>query len=75
MTRRVTATEARAKFFALLDSVAQGEEIEITRYGRIIAVIVPVKSPSLLKNRHAGLVTTNASDKELFSTGVKWEAQ
>jgi prevent-host-death family protein len=75
MTRQVTATEAKAKLLALLDEVQAGEEIEITRHGRTVARLTPARGPHALKNLFAGRVTINASDEELFSTGVKWDAE
>ncbi len=39
MKRNLTATEAARNFSALLDSVEAGDEIEITRGKKIIAVI------------------------------------
>jgi prevent-host-death family protein len=38
MTRKVTATEAKAKILGLLDAVAAGEEIEITKHPRPITI-------------------------------------
>ncbi|TKT80944.1 type II toxin-antitoxin system prevent-host-death family antitoxin [Aquamicrobium sp. LC103] len=37
----VPATEAKAKFSALLSDVERGETVDITRHGRTIARIVP----------------------------------
>jgi prevent-host-death family protein len=73
MTRQVTATEAKAKLLALLDDVEKGEEIEITRHGHTIARISPARGPHSLKDLFKGIVTTNATDEELFSTGETWE--
>jgi transcriptional regulator len=39
MKRTLTATEAARNFSALLDSVEAGDEIEITRGKKVIAVI------------------------------------
>lgn len=73
MTRQVTATELKAKLLSLLNEVEKGEEIEITRRGHTIARITPARGPHALKDLFKGIVTTNASDKELFSTGEVWE--
>ena len=51
MTRTVTATEAKAKILALLDEVAAGDEIEITKHGRVVARLVPAKGPKALKGK------------------------
>lgn len=74
MVMKLTATEAKAKMLALLEQVAAGEVVEITKRGRTIARLVPATSPHGLKGSMAGLVQTNASDEDLFGTGEAWEA-
>ena len=37
----MTATQAKAQILALLDDVAAGNEIEITKHGRTVARLVP----------------------------------
>jgi len=74
MDRTLTATEVKAQFFALLDDVQQGEEIMITRGGRVIARLAPARGPHALRGRFAGVASSGASDEELFSTGMTWEA-
>ncbi|HWC31017.1 MAG TPA: type II toxin-antitoxin system prevent-host-death family antitoxin [Dehalococcoidia bacterium] len=71
----MTATEVKAKLLALLDDVEQGEEIEITRHGRLVARLAPARGPHALKGKFAGMATTNVKDEELYSTGVTWNAQ
>jgi prevent-host-death family protein len=73
MNRQLTATEAKAKFLALLAEVEQGEEIEITRHGRTIARLAPARGPHSLKGRFAGTAMSAASDEELFRTGTTWD--
>jgi prevent-host-death family protein len=73
MAIRVTATECKARFLSLLDDVADGEEVEITRHGRMIARLVPAAGPSALKGSLSGIAMTSASDEELFTTGVEWD--
>ena len=73
MTRKLTATEVKAKLLALLDEVEKGEEIEITRRGRIVARLAPARGPHALKGMFAGIVKSAANDDELFSTGVTWD--
>ena len=41
--RRVQIVEAKARFSALLAEVETGEEIEITRRGKVVARLVPEK--------------------------------
>ena len=40
MTTQMTATEVKAKLLALLDAVAAGQEIEITKHGRTVARLI-----------------------------------
>ncbi len=74
MTRKMTATEVKAKILALLDDVADGEEIEITKHGRTVARLVAATGPHALKGRLAGVAMTAADDDELFTTGQSWNA-
>jgi prevent-host-death family protein len=68
MAKTVTATEAKARILALLDEVEAGEEIEITRHGRLVARIVPVRGGSALRGRFAGRVQAMVeTEDELFS--------
>jgi prevent-host-death family protein len=73
MTRRMTATEVKAKILALLDDVAAGEEVEITKHGRTVARLIPATGPPALKGMLGGVAMTNADDDELFSTGLSWD--
>ena len=67
MSREVTATEAKAKLLALLDDVETGDEIAITRHGRLVARIVPARTGASLWGLHEGLVEIRATDEELFT--------
>jgi prevent-host-death family protein len=49
----VTALEAKTRFGNLLDRVARGEEIVITRHDKPVARLVPEGRPSLDKVRQA----------------------
>jgi prevent-host-death family protein len=75
MVTQVTATEAKAKLLSLLNQVEKGEEIEITRRGKPIARLRPTKRPQALLGMFEGIVTSNATDEELFSTGDSWEVE
>ena len=75
MTRKMTATEVKAKILSLLDEVADGEHIEITKHGRTVARLVPATGPAPSRARFAGLVVSNASDDDLFSTGEDWDLE
>ena len=72
MTRQMTATEVKAKILALLDAVAAGEEIEVTKHGRTVARIVAATGPPVLKGRFADVAMSAADDKDLFTIGAPW---
>ncbi len=73
MTIKLTATEVKAKILALLDRVASGEEVEITKRGRTVARLVPATGPHALKGALAGVAMTAAKDEALFTTGASWD--
>ena len=72
MTRTVTATEAKAKILGLLEEVAAGDEVEITKHGRVMARLVPPNGPHSLKGMFTGLVMTAHDDDDLLTTGEPW---
>ena len=72
MTRKMTATEVKAGILGLLDEVAQGEEIEITKHGRTVARLVGAKGPNALRGRFSKVAMTAGEDDELFTTGAAW---
>lgn len=74
MTRQMTATELKAKVLSLLDEVANGDEIEITKHGRTIARLVAARGPSAGPGRLREVAMSAADDEDLFSTGAPWEA-
>jgi prevent-host-death family protein len=69
----MTATEAKAGILALLDEVAAGEEIEITKHGRPVARLVPASGPQSLKGSFEGVAMTAGEDEDLFATGAAWD--
>jgi prevent-host-death family protein len=73
MTRKVTATEAKAKILGLLDEVAAGDEVEITKHGRAVARLVAAGGSEALRGSLAGIAMTAARDDELFTTGESWD--
>ncbi len=73
MTIKMTATEAKARILSLLDQVAAGAEVEITKHGRTVARLVPASGPSALKGSLAGVAMTAGTEEELFTTGVDWD--
>ena len=72
MIKIVTATTAKAKLLALLDEAAAGDEVKITKHGRVVARLVPATT-NALKGRFAGTAMTAAEDEEVFRTGAAWE--
>ncbi len=75
MAKKLTATEVKATILALLDEVAAGEEVEITKHGRSVARLVPAAGPHALKASLAGIAMTAAEDEDLFTTGASWELE
>ena len=73
MTRQMTATEVKARILSLLDEVASGEVIEITKHGRTVARLVPAHGPHALKGRFEGVAISAADDDDLFTTGTSWD--
>lgn len=73
MTKQMTATEFKAKALALLDRVAEGDEIEITKHGRTIARLVGARGAQAGRGRLAGVARSAAEDEGLFSTGAPWD--
>jgi len=59
MTKPVTVSEARAILPALLDRVAAGEEVTITRHGKPVAVVV---RPDALRARRADQALAGAQE-------------
>jgi prevent-host-death family protein len=72
MTRQMTATQLKAAILGLLDEVADGEEIEITKHGRTVARLVPASGANALRGSMVGTAASNAEESELFATGVQW---
>lgn len=73
MTRQMTVTEVKARILALLDEVAGGEAIEITKHGKTVARLVPAHGPHALKGRLEGVAITAADEDSLFTTGAPWD--
>lgn len=68
----MTATEVKAKILGLLDRLADGEDIEITKHGRVVARLTAAGSPRSLRDSFAGIAKSQVNDEDLFSTGQKW---
>jgi prevent-host-death family protein len=72
MDRLMTATEVKAKILALLDEVAAGDEVQITKHGRVVARLVPASGAQSLKGKLAGVAMTATAEEGLFTTGARW---
>ena len=70
----MTATDVKAKILSLLDEVVAGEEIEITKHGRIVARLVAAAGPVTAKGSLTGIASTACDDAGLFRTGAEWHA-
>jgi prevent-host-death family protein len=68
---RMTATEAARSFSELLNRVAAGEEIALTRSGAEVAVISPPKSRLLSAERFRELIATTPVPDEHFLDDVR----
>lgn len=73
MAKKLTATEAKATILALLDDVAAGDEVEITKHGRTVARLVPATGPHALKGSLVGVAMAASEDEDLFATEAAWE--
>ncbi len=74
MTRIMTVTELKAKILAVLNDVAAGDEIEITKHGRTVARLVPAGGSQGLRGKFEGVAMSGVDDEDqLFTTGVTWD--
>jgi prevent-host-death family protein len=67
----MTATDAARSFSELLNRVASGEEIEVTRSGAPVAVISPPKSRLLSAERFRALIASAPRPDEGFAADVR----
>lgn len=68
---RITATEAARSFSEVLNRVAAGEEIAVTRSGADVAVISPPKSRLMSAERFRELIATAPLPDERFLDDVR----
>lgn len=69
----MTATEVKARILALLDEVAAGDQVEITKHGRTVARLVPAHGPQSLRGRFCGVALTADPDDDLLGAGLYWD--
>jgi antitoxin (DNA-binding transcriptional repressor) of toxin-antitoxin stability system len=68
---RMTATEAARSFSDVLNRVAAGEEVEVTRSGAPVAVIGPPKGRLLSAERFRELIATAPQPDDDFADDVR----
>jgi prevent-host-death family protein len=68
---RMTATDAARSFSDVLNRVAAGEEIEVTRSGAPVAVIAPPKAQLISAARFRELIASAPQPDEDFATDVR----
>jgi prevent-host-death family protein len=68
---RLTATEAARSFSEVLSRVAAGEEVEVTRSGAPVAVIMPPKAQLLSAERFRELIATAPRPDDEFANDVR----
>jgi prevent-host-death family protein len=73
---RVGAFEAKTHFSALLERVAQGETIEITRRGKPVARLVPATESEEARRQRAAEAIERLRElrKGLTLGGLSWKA-
>lgn len=73
MTRSMTATDLKATLLSVLDEVASGEEVEITKRGKTVARLVPAAGSNALRGSMTGIALSTSDEEDLFSTGSTWD--
>jgi prevent-host-death family protein len=69
----MTATELKSKILSVLDEVAGGAEVEVTKHGRVVARLVPARGSAALKGALVGVAVSSADEEELFTTDAAWD--
>lgn len=67
----MTATDAARSFSELLNRVASGEEVEITRSGAAVAVISPPKGRLISADRFRALIATAPAPDAEYSRDMR----
>lgn len=68
---RLTATEAARSFSDVLNRVAAGEEVEVTRSGAPVAVIGPATARLISAERFRELIATAPRPDDAFADDVR----
>jgi len=69
--RRMTATEAARSFSEVLNRVAAGEEVEVTRSGAPVAVIGPPQTRVVSAERFRELMASAPRPDENFASDLR----
>lgn len=67
----MTATEAARSFSEVLNRVAAGEEVEVTRAGAPVATIAPVRTRMLSAERFRELIATAPAPDDEFAGDLR----
>jgi antitoxin (DNA-binding transcriptional repressor) of toxin-antitoxin stability system len=67
----MTATEAARTFSEVLNRVAAGEEVEVTRSGAPVAIITPPKARLMSAERFRSLVASAPRPDDEFAEDVR----
>ena len=68
---RMTATEAARSFSDVLNRVAAGEEVEVTRAGAPVATIAPVKARLMSAERFRELIASAPAPDDEFASDLR----
>jgi len=63
--KQLTAVEAKVKFGAVLDAVERGEQIVVTRNGKVVARIIPEREPPMSREEAFERLKTFAKGRKL----------
>jgi prevent-host-death family protein len=69
-TEVITSSDARARFYELLKHVESGCEMTITRYGRPIAMLVPIKRQCTPEERVEAIRQWREASKGMTLSGL-----
>jgi prevent-host-death family protein len=62
---RIAAAEAKNRFAELIDRASNGEEIEVTKYGHVVARIVAPKQGRDVEKARAAMARLRENAKEI----------
>lgn len=71
MSHTIGAYDAKTRFSELLDRVAEGEEITITKHGTPVARLVPIQRKTSVDERRTAIREMRELSKRLTLGGLK----